>query len=199
MAEIQLPMSELKRLARAEARERLRNISVESETHGSRRVAEVIACQSFWGKARVVMFYACMRGEPNVWTLAERAWDEGKRVCFPRFAGDVYEAALVERGGGDMVSGRFGILEPRPDCVAIPGKQLDLVLIPGLAWTRCGLRLGRGKGFYDRLLSACSGIHCGVAFGEQIVETLPVEPHDRRVAYLATPEGCERCRSTEAD
>jgi 5-formyltetrahydrofolate cyclo-ligase len=65
--------------------------------------------------------------------------------------------------------------------------QLEMVLAPGVAFDRQGRRLGRGKGFYDRLLSNAEGKACGVAFNEQLVETIPVEAHDRRVQWLLTP------------
>jgi 5-formyltetrahydrofolate cyclo-ligase len=61
------------------------------------------------------------------------------------------------------------------------------VVSPGLAFAVDGRRLGRGKGFYDRMLAAVDGLTCGVAFDEQLVEELPVDPHDIRVSWILTP------------
>jgi 5-formyltetrahydrofolate cyclo-ligase len=62
-----------------------------------------------------------------------------------------------------------------------------LVLVPGVAFDLRGRRLGRGKGFYDRLLADAGGLKCGVAFDEQIVTEIPVEPHDVSVDCILTP------------
>jgi len=62
-----------------------------------------------------------------------------------------------------------------------------LILIPGIAFDLHGRRLGRGKGFYDRLLTEIRGVKCGIAFDEQIVEKIPVEPHDVRMDFILTP------------
>ena len=64
---------------------------------------------------------------------------------------------------------------------------LDVVLVPGVAFDLGGRRLGRGAGYYDRLLTGVRGTTCGVAFDEQISGELPVEPHDVHVNCILTP------------
>jgi 5-formyltetrahydrofolate cyclo-ligase len=64
---------------------------------------------------------------------------------------------------------------------------LDFILVPGVAFDLSGRRLGRGKGYYDRLLKQTRGTTCGVAFDEQIVGEIPVEPHDLNVNCILTP------------
>lgn len=94
-----------------------------------------------------------------------------------------------------LASGAFGILEPkleyrnRPERRYSPEK-IDLVLVPGLAFDRFGGRLGRGKGFYDRFFQKLpqKTVLVGLAFDEQLVERVPVEPHDRKMDFLLTPE-----------
>lgn len=93
-------------------------------------------------------------------------------------------------------AGAFGILEPKPDCRNRPERRfspekIDLVLVPGLAFDRSGGRLGRGKGFYDRFFQKLSkkAVLVGLAFDEQLVERVPIEPHDRKMDFLLTPEG----------
>ncbi|HLP77584.1 MAG TPA: 5-formyltetrahydrofolate cyclo-ligase, partial [Candidatus Paceibacterota bacterium] len=80
-------------------------------------------------------------------------------------------------------------------CAPVSLNQLDLVLVPGVAFDACGRRLGRGKGFYDRLLADTRGIKCGVAFDEQIVTGIPVEPHDVLVDCILTPTRWIDCDS----
>ena len=77
--------------------------------------------------------------------------------------------------------------EPAAHCAEVPLNRLDLVLVPGVAFDARGGRLGRGKGFYDRLLAAVRGTKCGVAFDEQIVDAVPNGPLDIRLNCILTP------------
>jgi 5-formyltetrahydrofolate cyclo-ligase len=99
----------------------------------------------------------------------------------------VYVACEIKSAEKDILSGRFGIREPGEWCGEIELNRLDFTLVPGVAFDLQGRRLGRGKGFYDRMLAAVRGTTCGVAFDEQIVEEVPVEPHDTRVNCILTP------------
>ena len=83
--------------------------------------------------------------------------------------------------------GKFGVREPAERCAPVPLNRLDLVLVPGIAFDIRGGRLGRGQGYYDRLLSAVTGLKCGVAFDEQIVDAVPVGPLDVRLNCILTP------------
>ena len=85
--------------------------------------------------------------------------------------------------------GRFGVREPRGGRPAVDVKQLDLILVPGLGFDRRGGRLGRGRGYYDRLLSCSVAKRIGVAFTEQCVPEAPVEPHDMRMNCIVSPAG----------
>lgn len=85
---------------------------------------------------------------------------------------------------------RHGVPEPTADGPAIDPAELDLVVVPGVAFDRAGNRLGRGGGFYDRFLPRCPGAFLlGVGFAEQMVETMPAEAHDRPVDGVATDAG----------
>lgn len=113
----------------------------------------------------------------------------GKLTALPRFveATGTYEAARVVALESDLQPGRFGIREPAAHCAAVPLNQLDLVLAPGVGFDAGGHRLGRGKGHFDRILNAVRGVKLGVAFEWQIVERLPVEPHDVKLDGIVTP------------
>ena len=95
-----------------------------------------------------------------------------------------------------LSAGSFGILEPKPELRRLPIHQfspedLDAVLVPGLAFDRTGGRLGRGKGYYDRFFQKLpkKTLLIGLAFDEQVVERVPLEPHDRKIDLLVTPGG----------
>ena len=134
----------------------------------------------------------------NVWPLFLEALGGGKSVSLPRYrpAQGFYEAAQVTDLERDLRPGKLGIREPAEHCRPISLKQLDLILVPGVAFDRIGRRLGRGRGFYDRLLSSVTGTKCGVAFDFQVKEQLPEEPHDVRLDCILMPTrwliaGCE--------
>ena len=114
-----------------------------------------------------------------------------------------YIPKVVERDGpllfgrwdpASLVTGAFGILEPRGDLVGV--DTLDVVLAPGLAFTREGERLGMGGGFYDRTLNGYGGRVIGVAYEEEVLATVPSGAHDRRVDSLVSPSGWQDCHPT---
>lgn len=131
---------------------------------------------------------------------------KGVRVVAPRWTGDTYELAPLgglspanspnrglspaNRGGlgaFDLVEGPHGILEPRPS-VAVAPADVDVWLVPGLAFTSAGGRLGYGGGWYDRFLAAASAqaVFLGIAYSFQVVSDLPLEPHDRPLTEIVT-------------
>jgi 5-formyltetrahydrofolate cyclo-ligase len=85
----------------------------------------------------------------------------------------------------------FGMQQPAASGPVIPIQEIDVLLVPGLAFDRSGGRLGNGAGHYDRILSAARGdaIGIGIAPAVRLVDSVPVEAHDVRVDWLATEEG----------
>lgn len=154
---------------------------------GSEQAKTLLERQAVWLAARKILFYAPLPGELDIWPLFEDAIRAGKEVYLPRYIGNAYAAGLVREPDADLTVGRFGIREPRDTCAQIALNRLDFVLVPGVAFNLQGRRLGRGKGYYDRLLAEVRGKTCGVGFNEQIVEDLPVEPHDIHLNCILTP------------
>lgn len=174
---------------RAHLRERLGRISASDRTHLSQRTCSLMQKQPIWQSARRILFFSPLPSEPDIWPLVEAAFAGGREVLFPKFQADsnVYVPAQVKDPSVDFRSGKFGIREPAEHCSAYPLNHLDLILVPGLGFDPLGGRLGRGRGFYDRLLVKVSGKKCGVAFDEQLVARVPQEPHDARVDCVLTP------------
>lgn len=144
--------------------------------------------------AHTILFYAPLPDELDVWILLEKLLPAGKICALPAFdatAGS-YVARRVTNLETDIAPGKFGVSEPLPDCAAIPLTDFDLVLAPGLAFDGSGNRLGRGRGFYDRILGAASGVKCGVAYDFQVLPEIPAEPHDAKVDFICTPTRCVR-------
>ncbi len=136
-----------------------------------------------WHAAQTVLVYKHKPPEFSVVGLTNGALRVGKRVAFPRVADQASGRLSLHEVGGwaDLAAGAFGIMEPRPSCPVVEPEDLDLAIVPGLAWTRQGARLGWGGGFYDRLLPGLKCPTWGVGFNVQVLGELPVEEHDRGV------------------
>jgi len=155
----------------------------------SGRACALLEHQTVWKKAALIFFYAPLPEELDIWPLLSHSLAAGKTVALPRFDPTTqrYVACQIQDIARDLSAGRYGIREPGGHCVAVPPNRLDLVLVPGVAFDLQGRRLGRGKGFYDQMLASVRGTTCGVGFDEQIVETIPVEPHDVPLNCILTP------------
>jgi 5-formyltetrahydrofolate cyclo-ligase len=137
-----------------------------------------------------------LRDELDVRLIMERAISDQKDVALPRFLPETnaYGAFFVR--DEPLAPGPFNVLEPSMGNPA-PVNQLDLIVVPGLAFDARGRRLGRGKGFYDRLLStAAAGVKCGICFDEQMLGDIPVESHDIHLDFVATPTRWIDCRGS---
>jgi 5-formyltetrahydrofolate cyclo-ligase len=154
----------------------------------------LLRLQPIWSNATSILCFAPLVDEPDIMPLLKNARIEGKVVALPCFNSQTgcYSARVVSCRS-KLIPGRFGVLEPGAGCPPVPLNQLDLVLVPGIAFDLGGRRLGRGKGFYDRLLAEVRGHKCGVAFDTQIVAEVPVEPHDIRVYSILTPTRWHLC------
>lgn len=167
-------------------------MSAEMRAAGSGEICARIEGMAEWAGAGTVGFYAAQALEPNLGALLKGA---GKRFCFPRVVGDTLgfhrcESMEVLRPGA------WKILEPHPErCPVAPVEEIDLVFVPGLAFTRTGGRLGRGGGFYDRFLSGLrpGAVKAGVCFHAQWVAELPMEAHDHEVDVVVTEKDVFRC------
>jgi 5-formyltetrahydrofolate cyclo-ligase len=142
--------------------------------------------------AHVVLFFAPLPDELDVWPVLELSLALGTTCALPFFDATTktYGARGLNKLATDIVPGKFGVREPAVGCVEILPSQFDLVLVPGMAFDLQGNRLGRGLGFYDRLLEKASGIKCGVGYDFQLLENIPTEMHDAKVDFILTPTRC---------
>jgi 5-formyltetrahydrofolate cyclo-ligase len=174
---------------RRELRRVLRSIPPEVRQVASRQAWHLLCAQTAWQQARTVFLYWSLSSELDTRPMIESALLNHKTVALPRFnpATGEYEPVQVRDLAADFRPGLLGILEPQAHCPPVEAIRLDFSLVPGLGFALDGRRLGRGKGFYDRMLARVGGLKCGVAFDEQVVEGIPREPHDVCVDCLLTP------------
>lgn len=192
-------MQEAKRALREQVRARLKGLGPAERAAASAEVRGRLAAQLLWQSAQSILFFAPLPEELDVWPLLTEALSAGKHVALPRFAAEsrAYEAFTVQDLATDLQAGRFGIREPNGRCPRLTIARVDLALVPGVAFDLHGRRLGRGKGYYDRLLKQVRGTTCAVAFDEQIVEEIPAEPHDVRMDCILTPTRWIELRARE--
>jgi 5-formyltetrahydrofolate cyclo-ligase len=176
-----------KQRLRVEAGKILSRLGAGERSCGSQKIRAALESWECWEGIRTLCAYAALASEPDVLT----PWPEGKAVLLPRMVGR--RLVLHEIAGLAMLHrGAFGVLEPGEECPECDPKA-DVILVPGMAFDRSGARLGRGKGYYDRLLESFEGVRVGVCFEEQVVEAVPREPHDKRMQFLLTPAGLRAC------
>jgi 5-formyltetrahydrofolate cyclo-ligase len=144
-----------------------------------------------FARARRVVVYAPTVDELPTAQLVDAALAAGKALLWPRVSatGDIEVAAAQPH---ELARDAANILAPPRAARAEMLRRGDLVIAPGLAFTRAGARLGRGAGHYDRLLDGVEATSLGVAFDIQLVDELPLEPHDRGVDLVVTPSGLWR-------
>lgn len=148
-------------------------------------------------RAATVAAYVSVGAEPGTGPLLHALTAAGKRVVLPLLQPDGSLDWAVYRGDDTLLAARRGLLEPDgpplgPDSVG----TADVVLVPGLAVSLTGDRLGRGGGSYDRALGRVpvGTFTCVLLHDEEVGLTVPTEPHDRRVTAAASPAGITRLR-----
>ncbi len=154
-------------------------------------------------EALCVMLYMPITGEIDCTHIALAAFRAGKTVVVPRVNWTHRRMTAVEITslGSDsgMEVSSLGIREPR-ETAPWPAEQIDLLIVPALAFDRRGHRLGRGGGFYDRFLAGprVKATTCGIGFAEQIFDELPTAKHDHPIDMLVTDKEVIRFNKTAA-
>jgi 5-formyltetrahydrofolate cyclo-ligase len=187
--EMQDTIREAKRALRQRVCAELGRLGPAERAAASAQARARLAAQPLWQTAQWVLFFAPLPEELDLWPLLTKALSASKNVALPRFVAETrtYEVCPIQDPELDLQVGHFGIREPSHHCRRLPSVPLDLILVPGVAFDARGGRLGRGKGYYDRLLKEWRGTTCGVAFDQQVVEAIPCEPHDARLDCVLTP------------
>jgi len=135
--------------------------------------------------------FASIGNEINLAEFAAETIRRGAKIYYPRFnkKNTNYDLACVQGDSFELVTGYMGILEPKADNDVVDDyiKQNELLwLVPGIAFDKHGNRLGRGRGFYDRLLKGANGVKVGIAYDWQIVDNVPMDSADVCMDYLLT-------------
>ena len=166
----------------------LKEQNKEDVSRKSRLIAEQLWKLPAIQKARSILFYASMPGEVDTLSMIEKAIYLGKRVALPIV--EQNQRKLIPTlisSMEDVHKGTYGIDEPHADSnQELALKDLDAIVVPGLAFDRQHHRLGRGAGYYDRFLSTLpeTATTVGLAFDFQLTESLPTQAHDVRLQQI---------------
>jgi len=160
-------------------------------------IAHTLTGLDLFRRSRCVFIYVSVRSEVATGGIISAALAYSKTVCVPLIdaAAQRMDARVITDPDRDLHSGRLGILEPDERiCPQAALSDIDLAVVPGLAFTPAGHRIGYGGGFYDRFLGEWQGNSCALAFEEQVVETLPFNPdHDTAVSHIITDARTINC------
>lgn len=146
-------------------------------------------------RAATVAAYVSVGREPGTGPALEMLADAGKRVILPLLQSDGDLSWAVYAGPESLATARRGLLEPVTEPLGVEAvRTADVVLVPGLAVDRAGIRLGRGGGSYDRALARVpvGTFTCAVLNSEEILDQVPWAEHDRRVGAVVTEQGLLR-------
>jgi 5-formyltetrahydrofolate cyclo-ligase len=142
-----------------------------------------------WGRLSALAAFVGIGTEPPTLPLLDALRAAGVRLLLPVIDGDDLDWAAYD-GAGSLAPGPLGLSEPLgPRLGSAALRQAEVVLVPALAVDGQGRRLGRGRGYYDRTLALVTHPVVAVVYADDVVDVVPVEPHDRAVDAVLTPEG----------
>lgn len=174
-----------KRSLRASMLQQRRQLTEVEVHHRSFAVQRQLVALPLYRQARTVALYSPVHNEVSTVQLLRDALAAHRSLVLPRVDG----AELVFRrihALDDLAPGSFGILEPGPETEPVALEELELIVLPGVAFDRRGHRLGYGKGYFDRALQAAGRgpQRVGLAYDFQLVEVLPTFEHDMQLDLL---------------
>lgn len=167
-----------KKELRAAMRRKNLGITPSERAAASGRIFARAELSEAFGRARTVGVFCSLADEPDTSEALARWSAAGRRLAVPRVEGDVMR--FYEYDPRTMCPGAFGIAEPGPEARLCEPRELDLVIVPGTAFTAVGARMGRGRGYYDKYLAQpeVHAVKIGVCYTHQLVGELPSELHD---------------------
>ena len=153
------------------------------------RIAEVVLKSLQYKNADKIFAYWSVSSEVETYSIISMALTDGKKVALPKCSdkeGNMKFYYITSLS--DLIDGMYGIKEPPTDRLADDFTADSLCLVPALSFDKDGYRLGYGKGYYDRFLSAFTGVTIGLCYEECLIETLPKDRYDKNVNYIVTNE-----------
>lgn len=177
-----------KKELRKEMKEQLQSIEDSLFKNWSNQIVEKVVSTKEWKNATTIGITISGKYEVNTEVLIKKAWQANKRVVVPKCIPETKALVFREITSFSQLEVVFyGLKEPIEDKTnEVNQDEIDLLIVPGLRFTKDGYRLGHGGGYYDRYLSTYNGNTMSLAFDIQMIESLPIEPFDLPVQKLIT-------------
>ena len=202
MHSAELSLRDEKRALRRAMAEQRDSLSPEMRQRMAARAAELFLDLPEVRQARTVASFVSTRSEINTGPIIDELRERHIDVVLPRVSTGLIPPRLRFHRAQktDLVFGIFGLLEPGPDCSEVPAHEIDVFMVPGLAFDRRGARIGYGGGYYDELAAyvrahpdATNARFVGFAFDFQLLETCPAGEWDVPLDCIVTDEQVVRC------
>lgn len=179
-------ITEEKAALRRQIRGAQQALSPAQRSHSDRALfAHLLALEEV-ARADTLLLYLGMGAEPDTAPLCTALRAAGKQVALPRCLPHSQMEARLVREDSTLVPHPFGMLEPGEDCPVLSRQSIDLILVPGLAFTATGLRLGQGGGYYDRYLPGYKGLTVALCRDVFLLPHIPYGQHDCPVGLVVT-------------
>jgi len=175
-------MDDKKKAIRNFIREKGRSYSAEEREQMSREIIDKLLADGDLAESKEILVFHPLKDEPDLVPLYPKLRERGQKLWLPRIIGVDIEICCYE-SEDDLHEGAFHIMEPAGEPLdEKEWSRIDTVVVPGMAFDRHNTRVGRGKGYYDRLLSKMPPVKkIGVCFPYQRMPSLPCEDHDVKV------------------
>lgn len=151
----------------------------------SQKIKNKLKQIEFFRKAKKIACYYPIGSEVLTQEIMQELLSNGKEICLPKVEGDLLDFRKIS-DMKDLEKGNFGIMEPKDNCAIV--ENLDVVLVPTVAITKDGTRLGYGHGYYDRFLSTSSAKTISLTYSKQIVKAIPSSDNDIKIDWIVTEE-----------
>lgn len=179
-----------KKILRKRVIQQLSELSKTEYEKVSSIIAQRLFAEATWKQAKTIGITISKAPEVDTYQIIRKAWEENKRIVIPKcYPKDKSMRFRQLTDFNQLETVYYGLLEPIEEQTEEVLKQdIDLLIVPGLAFTRDGYRLGFGGGYYDRFLPDYTGDTLSLAFNQQLVSEIPIEAHDIPVNKIITME-----------
>ncbi|MBP3039592.1 5-formyltetrahydrofolate cyclo-ligase [Bacillaceae bacterium Marseille-Q3522] len=179
-----------KSLARLQMKKRLAQISDVVYEEKSAKIANLLCKQQLWHDAAAIAVTISIKPEVNTFGIIRKAWEQHKTVvipkCYPKERRMEFRSFTAFNQLETVYAGLFEPIIAKT--ISVPAENINLVIVPGLAFTEEGYRLGFGGGYYDFFLENYQGDTIALAFDMQIISSIPLESHDQPVQHIITEQ-----------
>ena len=159
----------------------------------SERASKIFLQSDIYKKSRELMLYMPLGNETDTKAIIENAFSDGKKVIFP--VTDEKSGIITPyyaKEDTEFSKGGFSVLEPL-GCEIANEKKIDVIIVPGVAFSKKGGRIGFGKGCYDKLLKNTDAIKIGYCYSFQIYDEIPTDIYDISMDYIITEDEMIKC------